>query len=67
MSLPTIEHQTETSDLPAVDRVLTRLANRQHPKKVAAAFGFGRHWAGRTTEPTPGYVGVHRAAEQVSA
>lgn len=66
MSLPTIEHQTETSDLPAVDRVLTRLANRQHPVPGHTG-GFGRHWSGRTTEPTPGYVGVHRAAEQVSA
>lgn len=66
MSLPTID-QPAIPAVSAVDRVLNRLANRQHPKKVAAAFGFGRHWAGRTTEPTPGYVGVHRAAEQVSA
>lgn len=63
MSSPTIEHQTETSDLPAVDRVLTRLANHQKP----AVGWYGSHSAGCTTEPTPGYVGVHRAAEQVSA
>lgn len=65
MSLPTIEHQTETSDLPAVDRVLNRLANHQRP--VPPAYGFGRHSSGSATEPTPGYVGVHRAAGQVSA
>ncbi|ULN72273.1 hypothetical protein [Mycolicibacterium smegmatis] len=63
MSDITIDHQSATSGLSALDRVLRRLANCQHP----APGSFGLHSVGHVVAPAEGYVGRHRAVDVQAA